>query len=241
VRVLIAEDNMVNLKLIERMVQKLGHEAFCVQNGAQVLTALKQEDYAVILMDLQMPGLSGLETTRRLRSELPAVRLPRIIAVTANTMDQTRVACLAAGMDDFLAKPIHLEDLAAALERRPSANHWIEREQLHRRLDSFLELGDQAFVSSLINIFVKDNGQRLQAIRVALNAEDYALAARLGHMNKGSAANMGAQKFQKLCDALQTACEQKDQAAALHGLTQADIEFSIVELELTQWQNLHPV
>jgi len=114
-RILLAEDNSVNQKLTTAFLQHWGYEADVVANGFDVLTALKQVPYDVILMDVNMPYMDGLEATRRIRQG--DFHQPRIVALTASAFDQDRTACLEAGMDEFLMKPVTVGGLAGALER----------------------------------------------------------------------------------------------------------------------------
>jgi PAS domain S-box-containing protein len=116
-RILLAEDNAVNQKLALRLLERLGYEADLAQNGLEVLEALERQPYDIVLMDVQMPELDGLDATRRIRARWPEGEGPRIIAMTANAMREDRDACLEAGMDDYVAKPIRPEELAEALGR----------------------------------------------------------------------------------------------------------------------------
>jgi CheY-like chemotaxis protein len=115
-RILIAEDNAVNQKLVTLMLAKLGYAADIVGNGLEALEAIASNPYDVVLMDVQMPELDGLETTRRIVAEY-GVERPRIVAMTANAMESDRAECFAAGMDDYVAKPIRPDELAGALAR----------------------------------------------------------------------------------------------------------------------------
>ncbi len=127
-RILLTEDNLVNRKLALRLLQRLGYEADVADDGRQAVSMVRVTAYDVVLMDVQMPVLDGLEATRRIRTELPPDDQPYIIAMTANAMAGDREACLAAGMNGYVSKPVQLAELddaieAAALARRgiPSA------------------------------------------------------------------------------------------------------------------------
>jgi PAS domain S-box-containing protein len=115
--ILLAEDNLTNQKVALRMLKRLGYEADVANNGLEAVQALRQQRYDVVLMDVQMPEMDGLEATRQIRTQLAASDQPYIIAMTAAAMQLDREKCLDAGMDDFLAKPARLEDLAEALIR----------------------------------------------------------------------------------------------------------------------------
>lgn len=118
-RVLLAEDNVINQKVGQLMLRKLGHRVDTVSNGREAVTAAHRQPYDVILMDLQMPEVDGLQATRAIRSELSRGRQPWIVAMTASVLVEDRDACQAAGMDDYLAKPVRQDLLAAALEAAP--------------------------------------------------------------------------------------------------------------------------
>jgi len=118
----VAEDNVVNQQLAVLLLKKIGYRADVAANGLEVLEALERESYDVVIMDVQMPEMDGLEATRRIHQRWPAGRRPHIIAATANAMQEEREACLAAGMDAYLSKPIRVEYLATALSNcRPRA------------------------------------------------------------------------------------------------------------------------
>jgi PAS domain S-box-containing protein len=117
--IMLAEDNVVNQKVATRMLERLGYKADIAANGRQVLGALQSHPYDVVLMDVQMPDMDGLEATRRIRCT-PG-RQPYIIAMTAHAMKGDREECLAAGMDDYVSKPVRMEELQAAIERGRSA------------------------------------------------------------------------------------------------------------------------
>ena len=114
-RILVAEDNITNQKLAMKVLSKLGYKPDIAQHGKEVLEVVSTKNYDVILMDVQMPEMDGLEASRMIRMCLSVQ--PIIIAMTANTLQGDREACLQAGMDDYISKPINLEDLVDILEK----------------------------------------------------------------------------------------------------------------------------
>ncbi len=121
-RLLLAEDNTTNQKLALHILARMGYRADVAANGLEVLQSLERQKYDVVLMDMQMPEMDGLEATRRIRQHKGdnGGQQPRIIAMTANAMQGDREACLAAGMDDYVGKPIRVDELLAALEKTPA-------------------------------------------------------------------------------------------------------------------------
>ncbi len=115
-RILLAEDNVVNQKLAMRLLQQMGYRADLASNGVEAVECVERQTYDVILMDVQMPEMDGLEASRRITGKWPAEKRPRIIAMTANAMQGDREACLAAGMDDYVTKPIRVGALVEALQ-----------------------------------------------------------------------------------------------------------------------------
>jgi CheY-like chemotaxis protein len=115
--ILLAEDNLVNQKVAVRILKRLGYTASVVNNGLEALQAVRHECYDVIFMDVQMPEMDGLEATRCIRLDESVVHKPYIIAMTAAATQLDRDKCLEAGMDDFIAKPVRIEDLTLVLER----------------------------------------------------------------------------------------------------------------------------
>jgi CheY-like chemotaxis protein len=114
---LLAEDNAVNQKLAILLLKRMGYAPDVVDNGAKALAAVEHGGYDVVLMDVQMPEMDGLEATRLIHQRVARTARPRIIAMTANAMEGDREACLDAGMDDYVSKPIQVERLKEALQR----------------------------------------------------------------------------------------------------------------------------
>lgn len=116
-RILLAEDNAMNQKVLLLMMEKLGYSADVAADGLQVLQALKRQPYDVVLMDIHMPKLDGIEATQAIRSSLPGPEQPKIIAITAYALEGDRERCISVGMDDYIAKPVNMYELKTALER----------------------------------------------------------------------------------------------------------------------------
>lgn len=224
-RVLVVEDNLVNQKLAVRMVEKLGYQPDVVDNGQEALVALAKGDYAAILMDCQMPILDGFETTRSIREREQSVKAPHtldegvarstatpyaiphipIIAVTANAMQGDRERCLAAGMDDYLSKPIKLNELRAALSRWiPTSSDMsvcLSEEPRSPTSDPVRGIFDPAkmyqnigrdneLFSQLVCLFLDRHQTMLADIRTALTNADSTAVERAAHSFKGTAGNL---------------------------------------------------
>ena len=116
-RILLAEDNAVNQKLALRLLAQMGYRADVASNGLEAIECVARQRYDVVLMDVQMPEMDGLEASRRITAKWPRAERPRIVAMTANAMAGDREVCLAAGMDDYLTKPIRVDRLVQALRR----------------------------------------------------------------------------------------------------------------------------
>jgi CheY-like chemotaxis protein len=130
IRVLLAEDNPVNQKVALGYLERMGYRADLVSNGLQAVATLESRPYDLVLMDLQMPDMDGLEASRQIRRRLPAERQPKIIALTANAMEGDRELCIAAGMDDYISKPVKLNEMAAAIRRQFAKTAKAEKKNL---------------------------------------------------------------------------------------------------------------
>jgi CheY-like chemotaxis protein len=223
-RILVAEDNVVNQKVALLLLQQLGYAADVAADGEETLAALRRQRYDVILMDVQMPGMDGLEAARRIRDEWPAEERPRIIAVTANALREDRETCLAAGMDDYLSKPVLPEDLRAALcrgfetRRRvgtavpvPLPDTSADVEPFDptfdpKYIDQLLQLQARTgkeLVSPIIDRFLAEAPLRLAELRLALAARDDRKFVFVAHTFKSSGAQLGACRLAKICHDLE--------------------------------------
>jgi PAS domain S-box-containing protein len=130
--VLLAEDNPVNQKVALRFLERLGYRADAVANGLEAVTAVENRRYDLVLMDLQMPEMDGFEATRQIRTRIAADRQPKIVALTANAMQGDRDLCVAAGMDDYISKPVKMFEIAAAIRRHFSKSAELSRSSEER-------------------------------------------------------------------------------------------------------------
>ncbi|HYU32085.1 MAG TPA: ATP-binding protein, partial [Thermoanaerobaculia bacterium] len=226
-RVLVAEDNSVNQRVALLMLERLGYVADVAATGCEVLDALRRQRYDLVLMDVQMPGMDGLEATRRIRAELPREQQPRILAMTANALREHREACFAAGMDGFLSKPILLPDLRTALlrtsgerERSPAGETsaggtgapMLDPARLCelRQLEA---MTGQSLVRELLDDFLTGAPREMERLRDALDGGDFPRLAFIAHSLKGTSAQVGALRLATLS----TELERRSRTATLDG------------------------
>jgi CheY-like chemotaxis protein len=206
--VLVADDNGVNQRVALRMLEKLGYQAEVANNGKEAITAWETGRYELILMDCQMPEMDGYEATREIRQRERGERHVPIIALTAHAMNDAAIQCKAAGMDDYLSKPIDRERLEACLERFLASERAASLE--HRALSpSFedhtdhaapidwaalrvLSDGDPEFERELISTFINSATASLKTILQALASNDLAAVAQTAHRLRGASANLQA-------------------------------------------------
>jgi PAS domain S-box-containing protein len=196
-RILLAEDQAANQKLALRLLQRMGYAADLAGNGLEAIAALEAATYDLVLMDVHMPDCDGLEATRRIRARWPGTARPRIVAMTASAMAGDREACLAAGMDDYISKPIRLDDLTAALQgtasRGAAGDSPVPDTLDHVALATLLELvgSDPDFVDQLVDEYLADAPRQAAAVRAAFDAGDPAGLVQPAHKLKGTSLNLG--------------------------------------------------
>jgi CheY-like chemotaxis protein/HPt (histidine-containing phosphotransfer) domain-containing protein len=199
-RVLVAEDNRVNQKLISFLLEKLDHTVVLCNDGRAAIAAVEAERPDLVLMDVQMPEMDGFAATAAIREREAARpgsgRLP-IVALTAFAMKGDRERCLAAGMDDYLTKPITRDQLAAVLARfAGEAAGPVEAAETGPALDEAAALAyagdDRELLSELLGIFLADGPEHLQALRDAVAGTDPAALMRAAHTLSGSLRVLGA-------------------------------------------------
>lgn len=249
-RILLAEDNIVNQKLALLTLERLGYRADVAANGLETLDALKRHPYDVILMDMQMPEMDGLETTRYIRQHWLDQYGPRIIAMTANVTTEDRQACLDAGMNDYLSKPIKVHELIAALnlaweviapQIATAPNKTIPQPGLTTTetfapaaLDRLLGMlgGDRASLLDLIAAFLEDTPHRLRDLRRALGSNDIDLLRHTAHTIRSTSQDFGALELARLGRQLEELGRQKTFAGAVELVAEAEMAFPPVKAAL---------
>ncbi len=228
-RILIAEDNPVNQRVALGLLKQLGYTATLTNDGAEAVRALEAAEYDVVLMDIQMPEMDGLEATREIRRRWPdGPRRPYIIAMTANAMTGDREKCLDAGMDEYISKPVKAPRLKSALEQccelraavaavaqssssmspNGSPTLTVEHAVLNRdsleALKSLQSEGDDGFLKEMIELFLNDTPARFAEMDDALKAGQQQDFVRAVHSIKGASSNFGADDLHNLCAEVET-------------------------------------
>jgi PAS domain S-box-containing protein len=234
---LLAEDNVVNQKVALRMLEKLGYHADVVSNGHEVLQRLKQQRYDVILMDVQMPEMDGIETTQYIRTHWDRGQQPRIVAMTAHAMQGYREWLLQAGMDDYVSKPVQLEELVMALDiskhESTSENHQTESEMpvdisiLEELLDIMGENTPEA-AREFITLFLDDSSMQLAMMREAFDQHNEQDFIRSAHALKSSSAQLGAMNLSDYCMEMEKMGKDGHVRDAAEIIAQAEAEFTRV-------------
>ena len=236
-RILLAEDNVINQKVATRILSQMGYRPDVVQNGQEVLTALERQKYDVILMDVQMPEMDGLEATRQVRELWTGSRRPWIIAMTANAMESDRQMCLDAGMDGYISKPVRIEALEAELVRSSeNIGQIVDFSVLAR----FSEVNRADAVRELLEIFSEETPVTLQQIRHNIETQN-ASGLSVQALQLGRAcANFGAERMQALCTNLQSAAKSADFALAKEFAGRLETEFTAVKASLEEFAAAQP-
>ena len=199
--ILLAEDMEVNRKFALLALEELGYRAGVAVNGVEVIRALEAARYDVILMDVQMPELDGLEATRRVRQRFPSDQQPHIVAMTANAMRGDREMCLAAGMDDYLSKPVYLSELRAILKQAARRIGQSSAGRTARPPVANVGAGQQRLVTAtpeLFDLFLREAGDTLRELREAVEQGRVRAAREAAHRLKGSSGYLGAARVAEL-------------------------------------------
>ncbi len=197
IKILLAEDNLVNQKVAYNLLSEEGYHVVIANNGHEVLNLLKKEPFDLILMDIQMPEMSGMEATQAIRTQEQETgkHIP-IIAVTAHAMKGDREKCIEAGMDDYISKPVNPKQLYDVIKNfysdtatKEASNESYDHGMVMERVG-----GDETLMREIVNIFVEESPVLLNEIEGAINLKDAKKLERSAHSLKGSVSNFSAKK-----------------------------------------------
>jgi PAS domain S-box-containing protein len=217
-KILLVEDTPINLKLVRHQVQLLGHESESAENGQEALDKIAENDYDIVLMDCQMPVMDGYQAVRTLREREGTDRHTVIIGMTAYAMQGDREKCLAAGMDDYLSKPVMVKNLAPVLERWSSVVKGVSPKPERpspaqststllsdvvdwKRLKEISE-GDPAFQLELVQGFIKEGASFINQAKQALANKDWVMVANKAHQLKGASSSVAVQTMPDVAEQL---------------------------------------
>ena len=217
-RILLAEDDPINRQVALMMLGKYGHQVTVAENGAEAVALYRRQDFDIILMDVQMPEMDGFEATRSIRELSADKPCPPIIAMTAHALAGDRERCLAAGMDDYLSKPIKPESVSAAIARWTSADRAMPTQDVAQvpetppptgaepvQMAKALEraMGNAEFLEEMLGEFARRLPDYLSAIRTAVQQADADGLRQAAHRLKGAAANLSADEITEATSALE--------------------------------------
>jgi CheY-like chemotaxis protein/HPt (histidine-containing phosphotransfer) domain-containing protein len=260
-RILVAEDNPVNQKVALRMLTKLGCRADVVGNGQEAVEAVRSVPYDMVFMDCNMPEVDGFEATRLIREMEHNHKQTVIIAMTANALKGDKEKCLNAGMDDYIAKPVRPNELAAMVNRWSGAQNpapdvpvtvTVPASQSSvdqysgpavdvARLDELAELGDEEdpeWLASILEKFVEDASSRIVKLVVASEAGEATQLGQIAHALKGSCGNIGAAGMVTLCQQLQALGRSGSVQGAGDMITALEKEFGRVRTALGSYRQM---
>jgi two-component system, sensor histidine kinase and response regulator len=251
-RILLAEDNLVNQQLAVRLLEKAGHSVHVAADGRKAIDAYRHHKFDVVLMDVQMPEVSGFEATEAIRrqQQLGGSRVP-IIAMTAHAIKGDRERCLAAGMDHYVTKPIdpsrlfgaieevlsgssrthasHLPNSAAPTSTPPGKIGRVDRRALFSRVE-----GDMALLKDIVLLFLDDTPKLIQELRGAVSQGDWPQMARVTHTLKGAVGNFGAPQAFELTRELEAAIRKREVGFVSNLFTQLEAELEALLPELSE-------
>jgi signal transduction histidine kinase/CheY-like chemotaxis protein/HPt (histidine-containing phosphotransfer) domain-containing protein len=241
VRILLAEDNPVNQKVAEAILHKAGYPVTIVENGVDAVEALRSSSYNLVLMDVQMPEVDGIEATRKVREMEGNEQHTPIVAMTAHVMREDKERCLDSGMDDYIAKPIRPSELLDMVEK------WIQENPSEADGTSDLDIpdpsvldmgdalerfdGDREFFGEVLEDFLESGSVQVRILEQAVRDGDYERLEREAHSLKGAAANLSASRLSKIALELEI-------MGRTHSLDGAESRIRDIEREIESIQRL---
>ena len=241
-RVLLAEDNPVNQTLAMKILEKLGHKVKVVNDGREALGRSQAEEFDLILMDVQMPEMDGLEATKAIRAaeESTGKHVP-IIAVTAHAMKGDREECLSAGMDGYLSKPIRIDELKRTMSEVKKAQNSAQssEQQTFRaigQVESLLDsvMGDRALLIEMAELWLADSAKQERDIQNGLDSGNAIMVQRAAHALKGSVGTFQASAAQNAASQLEMAAKDADLVGARTAFERLSTQIDLVRKDLRQ-------
>ncbi|MEO8398306.1 MAG: response regulator [Ignavibacteriaceae bacterium] len=225
-RILVAEDNMVNQKVALKILEKMGFRSDVAANGIEVLEAIYRINYDIILMDILMPEMDGLEATKMIYKEVGNENRPIIIAMTANAMQGDRETCLDAGMDDYISKPVRIEEIQNILgkwgkiiyDKKAKSVTSLKEKKINtqiineKKISFFAEVEtkeDLFFYVEMMDIYIKELPKTILAMKKAIKAKDAKELRFLSHKLKGSSVTLSIDVITNLVDKLEAKAEEQ--------------------------------
>lgn len=245
-RILLAEDNLVNQTLALGILGRQGHSVKVVDNGVAAVQAYEAEEFDVVLMDVQMPEMDGLDATRRIRdSEARTGKHTPIIAMTAHAMAGDQQRCIAAGMDHYLAKPIRIPQLAEALVEAGAArkkdslaatrfgnSEMINWQEALRTVD-----GDHDLLKEIVKVFLVDQSRLIEEIRSSIESHDGQSVQRSSHSIRGALMHLGALRVAKLAQQVELLGASGELRDAKEHLEKLERDLALLTDELHEFVN----
>jgi CheY-like chemotaxis protein len=240
-KVLLAEDNPVNQMLATRILEKLGHRVQVANNGKEAMQKVQDQTFDLIVMDVQMPEMDGLEATMAIRAaEKGSGRHVPIVAMTAHAMKGDRERCLEAGMDAYLSKPIRIDELKeviSEIQKREVANDSTEQSfRSIGSLDALLHgvMGDRALLAEMAELWLKDSEKQMQQLKSGLQNGDAVMIQQAAHALKGSVGSFQALNAQEAANRVETSAKNGDLSGAQKGFETLSQEIGLVRQDLQQ-------
>jgi PAS domain S-box-containing protein len=216
-RILVAEDNLINQTLTKTILQKLGYHPDMAADGTEAVAKAVASDYDIIFMDIQMPVMDGIEATREIEKLRKNTSRPVIIAMTAFAMEGDREKFLEAGMDDYISKPIRMEDVKQLIIKWGNPKHSKEffpdvvliDTDMTSRLTAVAD-GDPSFVKNLIDLFISQSDPLVEEIIAELQNDDTVKLSQAAHKLKGSSLNLGAKRLGEFCKVIEVKASRNE-------------------------------
>lgn len=220
--VLVVDDNVINQKVAVKMLQRLNLQPDVVDDGLQAVHAVKSKQYDLVLMDVQMPVMDGLEATRAIRAFEDGKKHTIIVAVTANAIQGDRERCLQSGMDDYLPKPIKQQDIELMITKWISASstaieimtkNSVPAELIDPvRIEQIMEIGDESLLTELFALYLGDINHYPSEILSGLQEGNFRSIYENSHKLKGSSANIGVETIRQACIKMEECARSEDPA-----------------------------